>query len=277
MFLILFAEYGMAQSKRDIKKILDAFGNTAKSYLLSANRPSFSISSFTTPKNKVNIDFGAAFNEDFVEFPFGISFGLSKKVELFAGIPIYTQSYNFNGEKVDGIGDADIGIKYKFQESDKLEHAFQFILKIPTAGTSNGLGTGKADFHFGLAQGFYMNNFSYDLSAELNFLRRRDFPDLGRVPKLLQPAIDSIKNIYNYKYEKEMILSFSPAYNITDNFALYSGVSFARNFKLDYNTLQIFGGLGYSFSDKVSVSAGASFGLLNEKSWLISSGINLLL
>jgi hypothetical protein len=277
MFLVLFAEYGMAQNKRDIKKILDEFGNTAKSYLLSANRPSFSISSFTTPKNKVNIDLGAAFNEDFVEIPFGISYGVSNRVELFAGIPVYTQSYNFNGEKIDGIGDADIGIKYKFQESDKFEHALQLILKIPTASSSNGLGTGKSDFHFGLAQGFYMNKFSYDLSAELNFLRRRDFPDLKIVPRLLQPAIDSIKNVYNYKYEKELIVSFSPAYNITDNFAIYSGVSFARNFKLDYNTLQIFGGLGYSFSDKVSVSAGASFGLLNEKSWLISTGISILL
>lgn len=276
MFLI-FAENGFAQSKRDIKKILDAFGNTAKSYLLSANRPSFGINSFTTPKNKVNIDFGAAFNDDFVEFPFGIGYSVSKRVELFTGIPIYTQSYNFNGEKIDGVGDAHIGVKYKFQESDKFEHAFQFILKIPTANSSSGLGTGKADFHFGLAQGFYMDNFSYDLSAELNFLRRRDFPNLGKIPKLLQPAIDSIKNVYNYKYEKELIVSFSPAYNLTDNFAVYSGVSFARNFKLDYNTLQIFGGLGYSFSYKVSVSAGAAFGLLNEKSWLISTGINLLL
>ena len=266
-----------AQGRINVKKILDELGNTARAYFLSANRPSYGISSFTTPKNKVSIDIGAAFNEDYVEIPISLSYGLSDKFELQTGIPVYTQSYNFSGEKISGVGDANFGIKYKFQESDYFGHAFQLIIKIPTASAETQMGTGKIDFHLGIAQGFYYKNFSYDLSAELNFLKRRDLPDLSKIPKLLQPAIDSIINIYNYKYEREMVLSIGPAFNLSENSVVYTGVSFSRNFKLDYNSLQIFGGFGFLFSRKVSVGAGASYGLLNENSWSISSGINILL
>lgn len=266
-----------AQGRINVKKILDEFGNTARAYLLSANRPSFGISSYTVPKNKVSIDIGAAFNTDFVEVPFSISYGITDKFELQTGISVYTQSYNFSGEKIDGMGDANFGLKYKFQESDYFEHVFQILTKIPTADSETQMGTGKIDFHFGIAQGYYYDKFSYDLSAELNFLKRRDFPDLGKVPKLLKPALDSILNQYNYEYESEMVFSFTPAYSLNENFIMYTGLSYLRNFKLDYNMLQILGGFGYFFSEKVSVSAGASFGLLNERSWLISSGINILL
>ncbi len=266
-----------AQVKGTVKKILDELGNSARAYLLSANRPSYGVSSFTTPKNKVSIDIGAAFNSDFFEIPVSLSYGLSDKVEVSTGISFYSQSYNFAGEKIGGIGDVGLGIKYKFQESDYFEHSIQLVVKIPTASAEKELGTGKADFHLGIAQGFYYKNFSYDFSAELNFLKRRDFPDLRKIPKLLQPAIDSIKKIYNYKYEHELVLSFSPGYNMSENSVAYTGISFSRNFRLDYNSLQVFGGLGYSFSEHVSVSAGASYSLLNEKSWLISSGVSLLL
>jgi len=275
--MLSYSAESNAQGRISVKKVLDEFGNTARAYLLSANRPSYGVSSFTTPKNNVSIDIGAAFNDEFIEVPFSLSYGLTDKVELQTEISVYTQSYNFSGEKIDGVGDAKIGFKYKFQESDYFEHAFQLIIKLPIASAETQLGTGKFDFHFGIAQGFYYKNFSYDISAELNFLKRRDFPDLKKVPKLLQPAIDSIKNLYDYQYEREMAFSFSPAYNMSDNSVVYTGISFSRNFKLDYNSLQIYGGFGCSISQKVSVSAGASYGLLNEKSWLISSGINLLL
>ena len=282
-FLICFCLLFICSAETDaqvrviVKKILDELGNSARAYLLSANRPSYGVSSFTTPRNKVNVDIGGAFNSDFFEIPLSVSYGLTDKAEISTGISIYSQSYNFAGEKIKGIGDANIGFKYKFHESDYFEHSLQIVVKIPTASREKELGTGKADFHLGTAQGFYYKNFSYDFSAELNFLKRRDFPGLQKVPKLLQPAIDSIKKIYNYKYEQEMVLSFSPAYNMSENSAAYTGISFSRNFRLDYNSLQVFGGLGYSFSEHVSVSAGASYSLLNEKSWLISSGINLLL
>jgi hypothetical protein len=266
-----------AQVRITVKKILNEFGSTARSYLLSANRPAYSISSYTTPKNHIGIEFGAAFNNDFVEIPVSLSYGLTGNAEVQTGISVYTQSYNFAGDKISGSGDANIGIRYKFHESDYFEHAVQFIIKIPTANSENQLGTGKTDFHFGAAQGFYYKNFSYDLSAELNFLRKKDFPNLKFIPRLLQPAIDSIKNVYDYKYEQEMVLSFSPAYNFSEISVGYSGVSFSRNFRLDYNSLQVFGGMGFLLSENVSVSAGASFGLLNEKSWLVSSGIYLLL
>jgi hypothetical protein len=278
IFLLLNSELIYPQGMHNKRKIISLLGYTAKSYLLSANRPGIGINAYMTPKKKISIDFAASFNNEYVETPLSLEYGITNGLNLLGGISLYTQSYDFSGNRISGLGDSYMGTKFKIQESEYFIHSFQAALKIPTASKSTELGTGKADFHFGLAQGFYYNRFSYELSAELNLLRRRDFPSVNRILQvLLQSALDSLKNVYNYKYEPEFAVSFSPAYDIGQKAALYTGIAFSRNFRLGFNTSQFYTGFGFYFSDKVSASAGASFGLLNEPGWSVSTGIFLTL
>lgn len=260
------------------KKVIDILGNTAKAYLLSANRPSIGISADLSPKKKVSIDIGTVYSNDFIEVPAEIEYGISNRMSMLAGIPFYTQTYRFNGNKVGGVGDAHLGLKFKLHESEYFIHSFQVAVKIPTASSANELGTGKLDYHFGIAEGFYTGRFSYELTAELNLLKRRDFPNTRQINiRLLQSAIDSLKKYYDYKFEPEMAFSFSPAVDLSRRFSVYAGTAFVRNFKLDYNTMELFAGFGYMPGKNVSLSIGSSFGIINSANWLASAGISLIL
>ena len=278
IILIVFSEFGYSQGMHRRWNITSELGYTARSYLLSANRPSYSISPYMTEKKKFDLYMGLSFDNEYVEFPVYLDYGISNSVNLFGAIPIYTQAYTFRGDKVDGIGDMQLGVKFRLQESKNFIHAFQFAVKIPTASSATELGTGKADFHFGLAQGFYSHSFGYELTGELNLLSKRDFVNTTNITSLLSSsAVDSLEHDYNYDFEPEMVLSFSPSVDVSRSTVIYGGVVYSRNFTLDFDTAQLFTGLGFYFSDEASANAGVSFGLLNEPNWLFSVGVNLIL
>lgn len=258
--------------------ITSTLGYTARSFLLSANRPSYNLSAYMTEKKKFDLYMSMSFDNDYMEFPVSLDYGLSNSVNLFAAIPIYTQAYNFRGNKVDGIGDLEAGVKFRIQESYYFLHAFQIGVKIPTASSANQLGTGEVDYHFGLAEAFYSGGFGYELTGEVNLLRKRDFPNTSNITSLLlNSAIDSLEHVYDYQFEPEMILSFSPSVDVSNETVLFGGIVYSKNFKLDYDTAQLFTGLGLYFTDNASANAGISFGILNEPNWLISAGVNLIL
>lgn len=260
----------------DIRSLIETFGQNSRIYFLSANRPSFSVSSYTTGKGNIDISTGASIGEDFLEIPVDVTYGLSNKLDLFAGINAYTQSYDFEENKVSGLGDATVGLRYKFQESEHFSHAVQTIIKIPTASKSSELGTGKVDLHLGLGHSYSANLWGYDASIELNLLHRKDFPGTGRnVPAVLRNALDSIKKAYDYTYEPEIGLSFSPAYYPLSNLYIYTGIAFTRNTKLDYNTTSVYGGAGFAPSNIIALSLGTSYGLEDGGTWLVSLGLNI--
>ena len=112
-----------------------------------------------------------------------------------------------------------------------------------------------------------------DLSFQISFLHRKRFNASNlKIPVLLQESIDSIKNIYNYKYEPELNISISPSYGFNENLYMYTGIDFTRNTKLDYNSSDVFFGIGYSFSDKFSLSIGSSISILDVSGWSVSIG-----
>jgi hypothetical protein len=192
-------------------------------------------------------------------------------VEINAGISPFTESYTFTGVKTSGVGDSYLGAKFKIQESEMFSHAFQSLVKIPTAGKQDELGTGKVDFHFGVAEAFYYKKFGYDIGIELNFLQRRDLPTARRYFEYFQNTIDSIKMAYDYRFEPEFVVSGGPSYQFNRYFAVYSGFTFSRNLKLDYNSSGIYGGFGFSFSEASGAGLGASYGIGDIKIWSISS------
>ena len=200
-----------------------------------------------------------------------MNYGVSKNLELSAGLSPYTQSYSFTGEKISGFGDSYAGLKYKFHESEHFMHAFQIIVKIPTASSKSQLGTGRFDLNLGAAQSFFAGRFGFDLGLELNFLHRRDIPSSIRFPIFTPAVIDSINAVYDYKYEPEFILSAGPSYSLSERLDTYIGYSFSRNLRLKYNASVFYGGLGYSLSQKAGIGIGASSDLLEGGYWIFSS------
>jgi len=278
LFIVLTSGVIFSQNRPYINEIIKQIGTNANIYFLVANRLSLGTSSYMTPKGDLEGSTGISFNSDVYDIPFDLSYGISNRIELNAGITGYTLTYNFLGDKISGMGDAYVGAKFKFHESDYFDHVFGTAVKIPIASKTNELGTGKVDFHFGLAQGFTYKNFSYELGLECNLLGRRDFPKSNvYIPPILKALLDSLKNSKNYKYEPEIVFSVSPAYDLSNYVMVYTGYVFTRNTRLDFNTNSVIGGLGISASNVLNFSLGGSYGLGTDGGWMAQLGVNFAL
>ena len=277
--LLLFLSFlTVSSSYSQIRpKIINEFGLTAYAYFLTANRPGYGINAYVTEKGEAELTTEVYFNDEIFEIPLGFSYGIAKNFELSAGISAYSKSYNFIGNSIGGVGDSYICAKYLFQESEHFIHSVQCLVKIPTASKQTELGTGYTDLHFGIAESFYENRFGYDLSLELNLLHRRDYPAARKFPVFVQHTLDSIKQVYNYKYEPELVISGGPSYDISDRFYTYGGVSFSRNMKLKYNSTQLYAGFGYLLSNGVGLGIGGSYDTLERTNWLLSAILNISL
>lgn len=269
--LLLTSQSHSQNQNRWIKRLIDIYGQTAYSYLLSANRPGFGVDAYINEKGKASLSAGVSFNNETFDIPVSLSYALTENIELSAGVSPYTQSYDFAGSKIRGFGDAFVSGKYVLPEAGNFSHALQFLVKLPTASAQKELGTGNYDFHFGAAQSFYYESFGYDLSLELNLLKRKDKPTQKKYIAVIQNLIDSVNSLYDYSYEPEIVISGGPSLSLGQKFSVYSGFSFSRNMRLNYNSSQIYGGFGVSVSKVLSLGAGASYGFGEASYWLISS------
>ena len=111
VFILCLTGISNAQIHRNIQSLLSQLGETSLAYLLSANRPSYSVDAYTADENSWEIDVSFAVSKDVAEVPLSLSYGISDRFEIFTGLDLYNQSYNFNGKKIDGVGDANIGFK----------------------------------------------------------------------------------------------------------------------------------------------------------------------
>jgi hypothetical protein len=275
--MLVFNSSIFSQRHPGIRDLLNQLGITTYSYLLTANRPVYDVDAEMPEKGKIELNTGLAFGKDIGEIPLTFSFGAGKNLDLFAGIDLYSQSYSFVGKKISGVGDSNLGMKFRFQNSESFSHVFQALIKIPTASSETELGTGKADFHFGVAESYIHKSFGYDLSLELDFLGRKDFPPTGKYIPRIQSAVDSLKSIYDYKYEPELVISAGPSLDVSQKTVLYTGFSFNRNMKLNYNTTLLYAGAGINFTKVFALSLGLSYGLQQSGSWNLSAGFNFVL
>ena len=67
----------------------------------------------------------------------GLTYGLTDNLDLGVGLG------HVDGEGADGLGDAEIGLKWRFYEKDGLSFAIAPSLSLPTGDDEKGLGTGK--------------------------------------------------------------------------------------------------------------------------------------
>lgn len=277
IFTVLFLISGVNYSQYRGSNLFDEFGETARTYLLSANRPGFSTSTNISTKGRGYVDLSFSYSGGYVTLPLTFSYGAAKNVEVFTGMDIVTQSYTLNQTKTSGVGDAHFGVKYRFQESDKFEHAIQSVVKIPIGQKEKNLGTGFADFHFGIAQTFYYKKFSYDISFDFSLLHKRDVSNIKSTNQVVQQIIDSLKSYYNHTYEKNISLSLTPSIDLSSKSSIYAGASFNRNSTLDFNTADIYLGIGFSPNDRINISVGGSEAILNLTGFSLFFGIGVLI
>jgi hypothetical protein len=276
LLILLLSSNVFSQRRGGGNRLLDLLGQTAYSYLLSANRPGYGVDAFTMEKGKTSLSLGISYSDEVIDVPVSLSYGITDNLELSAGSSPFTQSYNFSGSKISGVGDSYLGAKYSFLESDYFIYGVQGIIKIPTASSSKELGTGKVDLYFGLAQGFVKDNFGYDLSFEINLLQRRDFPNTAKYPAIIQNQIDSAKSGYDYTFEPEFVISGGPSVDLSKKISMYAGYSFSRNTRLNYNSHSVYSGIGFVLSKKIGLSLGGSYGLEEAGTWGVSGGLNFL-
>lgn len=267
----------LAQRRNLLNQLAEIYGKTAYVYLLSANRPYYGVDAYVTDKGYFFVSTGLSYGFEYIDISLEASYGLSRKLELSAGLSPYTESYNFAGNKIKGFGDSYIGLKYRIHESRYFQHAVQVLMKVPTASSKSQLGTGRVDLHFGVAQSFFIERFGFDLGLELNFLHRRDIPSSSRFPEITRSFIDSINAIYNYKYEPELVISGGPSYILSERFYTYAGFSFSRNIRLDYNSSGFYGGLGVALSGRAGLGLGVSNDILEGGYWIFSSNFYITL
>lgn len=263
-----------SQNRKRVNTLLDLYGQTAYSYFLSANRPGYGVDAYTLEKGTGSISVGISYGDEVIDVPVSFSYGITDQFEVSAGLSPFTESYNFAGSKISGLGDSYASLKYSFLESDRFIHAFQFLVKLPTASSSKELGTGKADLCFGLAQAYAFKSFGYDLSVELNLLNRRDFPTSKKYPPTIQNKFDSVKSQYDYTYESELVISGGPSFEFSKIVSGFAGYSFSRNTRLNYNSSSVYGGLGFVAGKRLGFSIGGSYGLEEAGTWGISGGLS---
>lgn len=274
LFLILLFCDSYSQNNLR-RKIFDAQRDAAYNYLMNANRPSPDFSSDMILKDKGAADFSFSSDGDYPEFTVSGTYGLSNSVNLIGTFTVYTINYNLNGTKFNGLGDLLLSSRFLLGEGKYFSHYAQISVKLPTAKSGDQLGTGKLDYHFGVIENFSDDKLSCDVSASMDMLGRPDFPTTKSKALIVQQEIDSVKQFYDFNFQPNYSLSLYPTYLVTDNFSISTGIDFSRDMKLNFNSSTFYLGLGYDFTDKISLSAGSDFNILNSSNYTVSGDLTI--
>jgi len=139
---------------------------------VNPNRPTFSTPALTTQSGVAELEFGLAHSVlqvgDVDSTPYLLKLGLLKRLELRIGGNGLLHATQPGEPSATGFGDLQLGAQWTFLPNGPLgvDEAFQVTWKIPTARSSNGLGSGQPDV-------LLMLLFSRDFGAfhaDLNFL-----------------------------------------------------------------------------------------------------------
>lgn len=173
-----------------------------------------------------------------------LSYGLFDNVDIILGIPyefIDTKDLGTGiKEKIRGIGDGSLEIKWRFYEKDGLSLAIKPGISLPTGDYDKGLGNGR----IGYGGNFILTQEKKPLAFHLNLgYFRNESKDEQR------------RDIWH--------ASLAGEYEIIENLKLVGNVGIETNSDLTSKTDPAFAliGLIYSLSDNLSVDLGYKHGL----------------
>jgi len=259
--LALLSSSLSAQNPVDRHRILFLLNNVAEAYLLNATRPYIEIETDLPTKNKYVIDLYPSGGDGYADLPAYAQFGLTDRLSLVGSVHFYNTAYSLTGTKSTGLGDSYVGVSYNVQKSDLMQNYLQMSVKIPTADqTVPNLGTGKFDYDIGVGQSLTYKKFSYDLSGDVDFMKRADFPpiNLNTLPKPVVDGINILRKNFQYEYEQQLTLVMEPTYEFTDALKIEGGIAGISNLKLNFSTGFYYGDLNYSFTSKLDAYVGGS-------------------
>jgi hypothetical protein len=146
----------------------------------SPNRPTVADPADLTPPGYLEVELGWAGSFRSAQYrsqhlvPFLAKLALNEHVQLrLEGVPLLRVSPE-EGDRASGIGDWSPGIQWKFldQSEEAPSMALGVAVKLPTASTRKGLGTGKADHRFTLLMSKEIEPLHIDLNIAHGWLGR---------------------------------------------------------------------------------------------------------
>jgi hypothetical protein len=146
---------------------------------VNPNRPTFSTPALTTQEGVAELEFGLAHSEldtaDLDSSPFLLKLGVLKRVELRIGGNGLLHATALHAPSRTGYGDTTLGAQWTFLPDGPLgiDEAIQATWKLPTASSSNGLGSGGTDFLLMLLLSRDLGAFHFDFNLLANWLGRR--------------------------------------------------------------------------------------------------------
>jgi hypothetical protein len=119
---------------------------------VNPNRPTFATPASTTEVDVAELEFGIQYNlpregGDVAFTPFLVKLGLTKRFELRVGGGGLLRAAPSRALPATGFGDVTVGGQWSYVHDGPLgiDQGVQFTVKIPTARSSEGLGTGEVD------------------------------------------------------------------------------------------------------------------------------------
>ena len=120
--------------------------------------------------------------EEFTDYTLNyyVEYGLTDRVTLISQVPLRHSENVASGDSIDnfGVGDVDIGLRYKLLDANKWVLSSQFLYKAPFLYDEDDdlpLGNGQSDFEFRLQAGRSLYPYGY-LGLELGYRFRSEEP-----------------------------------------------------------------------------------------------------
>jgi len=111
-------------------------------------RPTLAADTNTTPEGSFEFESGVTSDPgDFVDTPSTLKYGLGPRTEVFVG---WSPFVELHGPDVQGPGDVTLGMRHRFRDETESAPALglQSSVKLPTADSERGLGSGEVDATF---------------------------------------------------------------------------------------------------------------------------------
>lgn len=212
-------------------------------------RPSNSFNTSIVPKGWLEVEFGTAIDEHFVDSPVVFKLGLQPNMELFAGVsPLVHVS---DAPSQTGFGDVSFGLRTRFGGGQRGLPSFGGVIsvKIPTADEKKGLGSGHTDWTFLVVVSQATPKFSVDLNIGFRSTSLPEGNNDSQFIAIVTGGRSLSKKMSGYA---EIFLT---------QHAESSGIG--GGFNVNQAVLVGAGGVSYAVSDRFVLDAGLNINLVN--------------
>ena len=189
-----------------------------------------------------------------------IKYGLRDNLDIFLELPHKDErarDAGGNASRVQGVGDAKLGMKWRYFEKDNMSLGLKAVVTVPSGNDQKQLGTGKSTQSFNALLGYQMGpwEFSFDVGYKLNHNTQNQREGLGRVSAAAERSLGS-----RWKVMADIGVASNKSKS-SHQFPAYLGA-----------------GLSFSMTKNTSLDAGVKGGLTaaeTDLTWLVGMNVRL--